>query len=61
MSLVSGVSGRHAIGNVQVANDVHRDINGLLVRLADKRQGADTTITIAGLQIDQITIAQFLL
>ncbi len=61
MSLISGVVSRHTVGNVQVADDVHRDINDLLVRLADKWQGADTAITIAGLQIDQIAGAEFLL
>gem|GEM_PF-4241787 len=43
---VAGVTGGHAVGDIQVADDVHRDIDGLLVRLTGKRQGADTAIFI---------------
>lgn len=56
---VAGITGRHAVRHIQVADDVHRDINGLLVRLTGERQGADPTILIAGLQVDQHAAGQF--
>ncbi len=56
---IAGVTGGHAVRHIQVADDVHRNIDGLLVRLTGKRQGANTAIVVARLQIDQHAGGQF--
>ena len=56
---IAGVTGGHTVGHIQVADDVHRNIYGLLVRLTGERQGADPTVFIARLQIDQHAGGQF--
>ena len=55
---VSSVARRHAVGDVEVADDVHRDIDGLLVGLTGKRQAADAALGVAGLQIHQLRRGQ---
>ena len=51
--LGAGVAGTHAVGNIQVADDVHRDIDGLVVGLALEGQGDDAALLVAGLQVHQ--------
>ncbi len=49
--LCLGVAGTHAVGDIEVADDVHRDVDGLMVGLALERQGDDTALLVARLQI----------
>ena len=58
---VAGIASGHTVRNVQVTNDIHRNINGLIVGLARKRQTANTTIFVTGLQVNQHTAGQFIL
>ncbi|GDV17136.1 hypothetical protein BvCmsSINP049_03729 [Escherichia coli] len=46
---VAGITCGHTVGDVQVTNDIHRNINGLIVGLTRKRQAANTTIFVTGL------------
>ena len=48
-----GVAGAHAVGDIEVADDVHRDVDGLMIGLALERQGDDATLLVAGLQVHQ--------
>lgn len=58
---IAGVTGGHAVRHIQVADDVHRNIDGPFRsdRFPGKRQGANTAIVVARLQIDQHAGGQF--
>ena len=49
IDLVVRSNSGETVGDVQVTNDIHRNINGLIVGLTRKRQAANTTIFVTGL------------
>ena len=48
-SFVRCVTRRHAVRNIQVADNIHRNVDGLVIRLAGKRQATDATFFITRL------------
>ncbi|MNT59004.1 hypothetical protein D3C72_1964770 [compost metagenome] len=58
-SFIAGVACRHTVRDIQVTDDIHRNVDGLFIRLTGKRQGANTPLVVTGLQIDQHTGGQF--
>ena len=52
-SFITGVAGGHAVGDIQVADDIHRNIDRFAVGLAGKGQAAHAALIITGLQIHQ--------
>ena len=43
----------HPVRDIQVADDIHRDIDGFAIGLAGERQAANAAFVVARLQIDQ--------
>ena len=48
-----GVAGRHAVADIQIADDVDREPDGGAITLAHVGQGADTALGIAGIEVHQ--------
>ena len=53
-----GVAGAHAVAQVQVFDQVGREIHHLAVRLAHKRQRDNPALFIAGVGVEQVRAAQ---
>ena len=58
---VRRVTRGHAVRNIQVADNIHRNIDSLVIRLTGKRQAADATFFITRLQIDKHAASQFVI
>ena len=50
---VAGVARGHPVRNVQVADDIHRNIDRFTIRLTGERQATDAALVITRLQIHQ--------
>ena len=53
-----GVAGAHAVAEVEVFDQVGREVHHFIVRLAHKRQRADATLGVAGVGVVQVRATQ---
>ena len=53
-----GVAGAHAVAEVEVFDQVGREVHHFAVRLAHKRQRADAALVVAGVGVEQVRTAQ---
>ena len=58
---MQGIARTHTVAQVQVLNQIRREVHHLIVGVAYKGQGANATLNIAGVGINQVGASQLIL